>query len=941
MPFTDPHGVPVSTYRLQLRKEFPFDAARAILPLLDTRGITHCYCSPLLMSAPGSTHGYDVNDYHRIDAELGGRAGFDEFSKALQSRGMGVVLDFVPNHMGIHGSSNRWWQDVLECGRNSPHADFFDIDWGETSQGGSPRVLVPVLGDQYGAVLESGNLAVAYEDGAFSVRYYEHRFPVSPATYEKLLNGVAARRECSDAAREKLRTIATAFGSLPLNRGADEPIGRRPRNELKAQLAALHDADDSVRRALAGYLQTLNGSNDDPRSRDALDEILSEQHYRLAHWKTGAHEVNYRRFFAIDTLIGLRMENPNVFHETHRLVAGLLKEGLLSGLRIDHIDGLRNPLEYLQRLQDLHAKDGQPAKHPLYVVVEKILERHEELAREWPTHGTTGYEFIQQLSGIFVAPSAGPKFDAMYRDFTGENEAYQDLVYTNKRLVLEEMFANAVLQLTNHLANLVSSDRSWRDLTRFELNVAVREIMAALHVYRIYRRFGEECRPEDVRVVEQACAEAIRRNPRQDPQPFHFVRDVLVGLYPPKHASAEYRDELLRWVLTWQQYTGAIMAKAVEDTTFYVYNRFIALNEVGGDPSAFGGTVQEFHDQNRRRLETVPHTMLTTSTHDTKLGEDVRARLYALSEIPDEWRDWVYRWRAMNIRFKTEVNGRLAPDANEEYRLYQTLLGCWPTEPFEPDDAFRERIREHLRKATNEAKRNTQWLHPNERWLAACDRFVDSILSPVSAGDFLAEFSVRAQRLAHLGMVNSLAQVVLKTTVPGVPDFYQGSEFWNLTLVDPDNRRLVEWQPREAVVPQLPQTSWRELLRNWRDGVIKFRVTAELLRFRRKFPAVFQEGSYVPLTLTGRFAESAIAFAREHETGVAITIVPRLTAALGVPPLGLVWEDTAVRLPGKGVEWHDVLTGRTASGEQLLLADLFGELPLAVLFSEDPGHLTR
>jgi len=932
MPFTESKGVPVSTYRLQLRKEFPFPAATQIVPLLDRLGVTHCYCSPVLMSAPGSTHGYDVNDYHHIDTELGGRTAFDEFAAAAKARQMGIVLDFVPNHMGIHGSSNRWWQDVLECGRNSPHADFFDIDWTEGNPNGRARVLVPVLEDQYGVVLEAGKIAIHYEDGAFAVHYYENRFPVSPATYAQLLRGAAARPECSPAGRDRLTEIGDAFASLPLNRGADEPIGRRPRNELKAQLAALHDADPAVQSAIAAHLADVNGVEGDPSSRNQLDDILGEQHYRLAYWKTGAHEVNYRRFFAIDTLIGLRMENPQVFTETHRMIGGLIREGLVCGLRIDHIDGLRNPAEYLERLQTLGDGEGTTQDGPLYVVVEKILEAGEELDRTWLTHGTTGYEFIQQLSGLLVARAAEAKIDATYRKFTGDGERYADVVYGNKRLVLDEMFANAVIQMSQQLGALVTYDRRWRDLSRYELSVAVREVMAALRVYRIYRRMNAPCRDADAHEIEIATAEAIRRNPRQDPRPFNFLCDVLVGRYPPDGAEPEYREALLRWVLTWQQYTGAIMAKAVEDTTFYVYNRFIALNEVGGDPSAFGDTIEAFHRRCLRRRETTPHTMLTTSTHDTKLGEDARARLYALSEIPDEWHDWVHEWRALNDIHKTEVDGRLAPDASEEYRLYQTLLGCWPADDFEPDDAFRERLREHMRKATNEAKRNTHWLHPNEAWLAACDKFLDAILSPATGAEFLTSFRPKAARLAHLGLINSLTQVALKITTPGVPDFYQGCELWNLTLVDPDNRGLVDWSKHREVVAASEQRAWADLLRNWRDGGIKARVTLELLRFRRERADLFREGEYVPLATSGRYADRILAFARKHQGQTAVIVVPRLSASLGAPPLGLVWEDTSVQLPNGA--WRDIFTGATHdASRRSYVGDLFREVPLAVLAS--------
>jgi (1->4)-alpha-D-glucan 1-alpha-D-glucosylmutase len=934
MPFNEPQGVPASSYRLQLRKEFPFTAAQEILPYLQEMGISHCYCSPILMSAPGSTHGYDVNDYHRIDAELGGRAAFDEFARSVHAHGMGILLDFVPNHMGIHGSSNRWWQDVLECGRNSPHADFFDIDWGDADQAGSGRVLVPILDDQYGVVLEAGRLAIAYEDGAFFVRFADLRFPLSPSTYAVLLAG-AAKEALADRARERLRELAEAFRSLPLSRGSDEPIGRRPRNELKGQLAAVGVGDQTICQAIEAHLATINGQAGEPRSFDRLDEILGAQHYRLAHWKTGAHEVNYRRFFAIDTLIGLRMENPNVFHETHRLIGGLIRDGVVAGLRIDHIDGLRNPLEYLERVQALAVRDGVETTRPFYVVVEKILEDDEQLDASWPAHGTTGYEFIRELADLFVARGAEAKLTATYAAFTGETASFADVVHANKRLVLEEMFANAVVQLAHQLANIIAGDRRWRDLTRYELGVATREIMAALGVYRIYRRMNAECRPEDAREIERAGAEAIRRNPRLDPQPYHFVRDVLIGRYPPPSATPAYREALWRWVLTWQQYTGAIMAKAVEDTAFYVYNRFIALNEVGGNPAAFGGSVSGFHAANAARRSFVPHTMLATSTHDTKFGEDARARLYVLSEIADEWTDWVTEWAELNRGHKTRVDGRIAPDANEEYRFYQTLLGCWPTERFEPDDAFRQRLRDHLRKATNEAKRNTHWLHPNERWLAACDHFVDALLTSGTGDDFLASFRPKAQRLAHLGLVNSLAQVVLKITAPGVPDFYQGCEGWNLSLVDPDNRGLMDWASRREQAAAARSQSWRELLRHWKDGGIKVRLTHDLLHLRQQHLEVFQRGDYEPLLVAGRFADRVVAFRRRYSNHAVAVMVPRLTASLGCPPLGLAWEDTAVALPKSRAPWRDVLTGEIwTRDEPLAMAEAFRELPLAVVTTE-------
>lgn len=934
MPFSESHGVPASTYRLQLRKEFSFAEAGRIVPYLRALGISHCYTSSILMSAAGSTHGYDVNDYHRIDAELGGNEGFADFSRRVREHGMGILLDFVPNHMGIEGSQNRWWRDVLECGPASSFADFFDIDWRDHHQSGRPRVLVPILGDHYGVMLEAGKFAIDYANGTFVVTYEGMRFPLSPRTTIELLSGAAEQPGCPADAQTELRALADVFHAVVQPRSPQQSVDRAPRDALKRRLAKLTDLNDTAATAIRAHLDAINGRASGGRNFDRLDEILSAQHYRLAHWKTGAHEVNYRRFFAIDTLVGLRMENPKVFEETHRLIGELVRTNLISGLRIDHIDGLRNPLEYLERVQGLAVRDGVAAARPFYVVVEKILADHEEIDSAWPTHGTTGYEFIRQLAGLLVDPAAEGKMTDFYAGIVGERKELADIVYGEKRLVLEEMFANAVTTLAHELANLVAGDRRWRDLTRYELTVAIREVMACLQVYRIYRRLNAECRPADAREIEHACAEATRRNPRRDSQPFEFVRDLLIGRYPPPSATVEYRVGLWRWVLTFQQYTGAVMAKSVEDTAFYVYNRFVALNEVGGNPAVFGCSVAEFHAENDRRRALSPHSMLATSTHDTKLGEDVRARLYVLSEIPDEWVRWATEWRRMNRRHKTSVETIEAPDANEEYRLYQTLIGCWPAGPFEPDDAFRQRIREHVRKAVNESKRNTHWFHPNEKWLEACDRFVDALLSPESGREFIASFRPKAQRVAELGVVNSLAQVVLKVTSPGVPDFYQGSERWNFSLVDPDNRRLVDWTDAEGFARAAAQRSWTDLLQHWHDGGIKVRLTQALLTFREKNLPVFQDGDYTPLSTAGTFAEQIVAFRRAQGGREVIVVVPRLSASLGAAPRGQSWQNTTVTLPAGAAEWTDVLTGArhtSGPGRSIEIAKLFSELPLAVL----------
>jgi (1->4)-alpha-D-glucan 1-alpha-D-glucosylmutase len=926
--------IPVATYRLQLRREFPFAAATALVPYANALGISDYYCSPIFLSTPGSSHGYDVNDYRRVDPELGGRRGLGELHGALKEWDMGLLLDFVPNHMGINGPGllNTWWRDVLQNGEHSPYARFFDIDWNSGAGDAGARVLVPILDDHYGRVLEAGRLSLVYESGELAIAYGDMRFPVAPHTYQRVIESISA----ASGRTEELQRLAQGFATLPKSAATEDPDTARIRaarlNELLHHVGALLDTDPGTRGALEAKLSELNRTAGDATESDALNDVLEQQHYRLAFWRAGVHETNYRRFFAIDTLIGLRVEIPEVFAETHALLAQLLREEAVMGVRIDHIDGLRDPEQYLRRLQALVPPENASAD-PLYVVVEKILAENEALPPEWAAHGTTGYEFISELAGLLVDSRSERTITSAYASFCGETEDFEEVVYEKKRLVLEELFANAVSRLASNLTDMLQADRRWRDVTRHELTVAVREVMAAHGVYRTYRQGVEPMAERDRRIVEQASAVAMRRNRRMGTEPFELVRDVLTGAYPPQGTAGELRARLSDWVLNFQQYTGAVMAKAVEDTAFYTYSRFIALNEVGGHPGRFGGTVSGFHASNVERARRAPHNLLATGTHDTKLGEDVRARLYALSEIPHEWNEAIRDWRELNQRHKTIIDGRSAPDANEEYRIYQVLLGAWPAHDDLPDDTFRERVRDHLRKAVNEARRNTTWIQPNEDWLRAGDHFIDAILNEESGREFLGSFRPRARRLAHLGMVNSLTQIVLKTLSPGVPDFYQGSELWDLSLVDPDNRRPVDYplRARFAAKPA-EELNWVELLRNWRDGEIKLQVTRKLLSLRREYQTVFQSQSYQPLETSGRFAEHAVAFARSSGGVTVWVVVPRLTSRLGCPPLGLVWDDTKVKTPELVGRWRDALTGRTIeSAPELKLADILVDLPFAVL----------
>lgn len=935
MPEREAEPLPIATYRLQLHGKFPFDAARKHLDWIAGLGASHLYLSPIFTATPGSLHGYDVSDYHSINPELGGRDGFNRLSDGLRKRDMHALLDFVPNHMGIAGPLNRWWLDVLEKGRLSPYAEFFDIQWKSADGQRAARVLVPLLRDHYGRELEQAAIRLGC-DGSFTVSYGDAALPLNPQSYRKLIKPLAEDAQLSVAVRREARRLAENFAvARPAQNAATEIIGVYADHirQAKDEFRLFWSAEPAVRDALAARLRQLNGVKGSPGSFMALHALLETQHYRLARWKSGAHEINYRRFFAIDSLVGLRMERPEVFRATHALLAELIAEKRVAGVRVDHIDGLREPEKYLAAL---HRLPG-PAARPRYVVVEKILARNETLPASWPVQGTTGYDFIPHLADLFVAADAEEKFTGLYAGFTGDTVSFAETVAAKKRLVITELFADAVNRLGEDLALIIRRDWHWRDLTRHELIHAISETITEFDVYRTYRTTTGEASPADRRVLHEACARVLARNPIADPQPFEFLRDVLTGSYPPAAAPAAYRQRVTEWVLTFQQYTGAVMAKAVEDTAYYTSCRLIALNEVGGHPGSFGGSLENFHAANQARLAATPLTLLTTSTHDTKLSEDVRARLYALSEITDEWAQWLPAWHELTAPYRSRVHGHEAPDRLDEYRFYQVLLGVWPLEAADVDDNFRARLREHFRKAVSEAKRHTSALHPNEAYLQACDRFVEGLATANRDKTFAASFLPATRRLAHLGMINSLAQLVLKCTVPGIPDFYQGNETWDFSLVDPDNRRPVDFARMASLRRPTPPTPV-ELFTTWRDGAIKLRVTERLLAFRRGHPRLFTHGAYEPLRATGEFADHVVAFVRHDPAKTIVTVVPRLTARLGVPPLGVVWEETALPLPAAAGPWRDLFTDRHyPPTAQHALRTLLQDLPFAVLeTTEEP-----
>jgi len=940
--------IPVCTYRLQFNRWFTFAQACEILPYLHALGVSDIYASPYFQASPESMHGYDITDHNQLNSAIGSREDYDSFVAELRSRDMGQVLDFVPNHMGVMQSGNKWWMDVLENGPSSIYAPYFDIDWHPLKSDLRDKVLLPILTDQYGRVLERGEFKVQFEEGAFYLEYRNQRLPIAPGTYRYVLESALEHlAEYKDEAfYAEFQSILTALEYLPRRTETDpERIAERTREKeiVKRRLERRCQEAPQVQRALEKALALVNGRPGDPRSFDKLDELLNAQSYRLAFWRVAAEEINYRRFFDVNDLAAIRMELPEVFEAAHELVLDLVRTGAVTGLRIDHPDGLYLPREYLDKLQRRSAKalgatlpkDGRA----IYMIVEKILAGSEKLRADWPVHGTTGYDFTNQLAEVLVDASAEATVTKTFHRFIGYTMHFGHLVYAKKRLVMRIALANEVEVLGNMLDRLSEKNRWYRDFTFEALARAVRETIACFPVYRTYLAPGHPVSDEDRQVIERAIAAAKRRNPATEESIFNFLRDVLLFRFP-ENLDAPARDEHVGFVLKFQQLTGPIMAKGLEDTVFYIYNRLAALNEVGGEPQQFGASVEVFHAHNLERHRHSPSTLLASSTHDTKRSEDVRARMLAISEIAETWRRSLPKWRSANRRWKKTVDEMEAPDANEEYLLYQTLLGTWPVGPDgspqrDVGAEHVERIQNYMTKALNEAKLNTSWIRPNEPWLAAIRDFVARVLDPAPKNKFLPLFLPVAEEIARLGAINSLTQTLLKLTSPGVPDLYQGNEIWNFSLVDPDNRRPVDYKLRAEMLSCLSSRTAEQFLKDWPDGRIKMFLTQRALQFRAEHAELFRRGNYVPLRANGTFADCCVAFARQLESQRIIVIAPRLSSRVGFPPIGDRWKDTMIELPeGFPLErWQQIFTGQELwiKARQLRLADAMAKLPFAIL----------
>jgi (1->4)-alpha-D-glucan 1-alpha-D-glucosylmutase len=887
---------PLSTYRVQLRSEFGFDEAAAIAGYLADLGISHLYCSPYLQAARGSSHGYDVIDPNRVNDELGGEEGHARLCAALGEHGLGQVLDIVPNHMAITGDGergNRWWWDVLENGASSRYARFFDVDWHSPHARLHDTVLLPILGDHYGRVLEAGELVLVRRGGRFETHYHEHRMPVAPRSLDTLTAEAARRCGSPD-----LAFISDSFELLPPATATDrESIARRHRDKevLAGQLGRLAEEKPEVAQALDEAVAAVNA---DP---DRLDALLQRQNYRVAFWRTAGQELDYRRFFDVHTLIGLRMEDERVFADTHALVLRWLREGVLDGVRIDHPDGLRDPEEYLERLRD-EAPEA-------WIVVEKILARDEPLRDSWPVEGTTGYDFLARVGALLVDPAGERPLTDLYVELAGESNdlpAWPAMVREKKLFILGDLLASDVNRLAEAFLGVCERHRRHRDYTRFELRQAIREVAADFPVYRTYVRAEiGEVTDLDRRYVDAAIEAARAARPDLSAELFDFFRDLLLLA-----ARGEPESEL---VMRFQQLTGPAMAKGVEDTAFYNFHRLVALNEVGGSPGDFGLALAAFHRASAEAAERWPAAMLATSTHDTKRSEDVRARISLLAEIPERWAEAVRRWFAHNARHK---QGDF-PDRNAEYLLYQTLVGAWPITP--------ERAAQFMEKAAREAKVHTSWTRIDAEYEEALRAFVGAVLDDA---EFTADLAAFVAPLVAPGRINSLAQTLLKLTAPGVPDFYQGSELWDLSLVDPDNRRPVDYDLRRRLLAELKAgliaagITVEEILARADEGLPKLWLIHQGLHLRRRRPAAFgADGGYEPLSASGPRADHAVAFVRGGEVAA---ITPRW-------PLRLAgdWKETTLELPPG--RWRDELTGAEVAGGTCRIADLLARFPVALL----------
>ncbi len=875
-------STPVATYRLQLHAGFGFEAAAAIADYLHDLGISHVYSSPYLQAAPGSKHGYDVVDHHKVNEELGGGEAYDQFCKRLGEYRLGQILDIVPNHMATSGRRNRLWWDVLENGPASRYSSFFDIDWQPQEEKLRNKTLVPILGDHYGRVLNRGEIEVARKGGDFSINYFDHELPVAPISLSPLLASAAA-----ETGSEYLAFIADSLARLPQPTStgqADKTERHRDKDVIRVLLERLFTEVPFIAEAMDSVLRRLN------KDVDALDDLLEHQNFRLSFWRTAEQELGYRRFFDVNTLIGLRMEDPHVFGDTHALIIRWLREGVLDGIRADHPDGLRDPRQYFRRLRE-------EAPH-VWMLAEKILEPGEKLRTDWPIDGTTGYDFLNEAGNLFVDQANEESFTNIYSDFIGQPVEYRQLVRENKQKVMRDILGSDVNRLTTLFSEICESHRNHRDYTRQDVNRAIRELVANFPVYRSYViPERNEITRDDTHYINEAVEGAKTNRPELDGDLFDFLGSVLMSKVRGARES--------EFVLRFQQFTSPVMAKGVEDTSFYAFSRLLCLNEVGGDPGRFGASLEAFHRFCTTAQKSHPKTMLASSTHDTKRSEDVRARLSLLSEIPEKWKATIWRWTEINQKYKKND----LPDRNSEYFLYQTMLGAWPIGT--------DRLMPYLEKAFREAKQQTSWITPNEEFETATKEFVEKLYSDA---EFLKDFEGFVDTLIEPGRINSLSQLLLKLTAPGVPDTYQGTELWDLSLVDPDNRRPVDYEARRSLLREIPNLNVKQVWERMDEGTPKLWTIYQTLRVRRKQVDSFA-GEYKPIAASGTKGKHLVSYLRGKNV---LVLAPRL-----VLQLNNEWGETFINAPEGS--WQNELTGELIKGGQLRVAKLLEAFPIALL----------
>jgi (1->4)-alpha-D-glucan 1-alpha-D-glucosylmutase len=933
--------IPRATYRIQLHSGFGFDAATQCVPYLARLGISHAYLSPYLKARAGSTHGYDIVDHSQLNPELGDDEAFRRLSQTLKAHSLGHILDFVPNHMGVGGADNPLWLDALEWGPDAMHAGWFDIDWDPDRRYLHNKILIPFLGDQYGVELERGVLQLRYDEseGSFAVwAYGTHKLPIWPPHYARILGNEDAR----------LEQLADAFNWLPNWRQQTQQRAA----ELKTRLASLVRDHADVREALQRALKRFEGQPDRSDSWQQLHALIAEQRWRVAHFRVAADDINYRRFFNINDLAGLRMELPEVFDHVHQRVLRWVKEGVIDGLRIDHIDGLYDPKGYLRRLQ--RRLSARHAEKHFYLVVEKILAPHESLREDWPIDGTTGYDFLNQVLGLLIDSGAEGAFTRCYEQFSGEQRHIAEIVHQAKLHIMENEMASELNVLARDMARLARQNPRTADFTRNLLRRAIMELIACFPVYRTYLDESGELTGPDQRDLSWAFAQARRNEAELDPSVFNFLEQVLSAAWVQRSRSGFSRQSLVRCAMRLQQYSGPVMAKGVEDTAFYRYQRFIALNEVGGDPDRFGSTVAAFHKANQARAQRWPHCMLTTATHDTKRGEDARARLAALSEFAEEWAQQLPVWSRILRGPAVPEESDLKPDRNDEYLLFQLLLGAWPCELLDPgalDEGalhdFAQRVRATMVKSMRESRIHTGWAFPAAAYEDATLALIDTALTGNRAAAFLTSFIPFVHKVADCGVDKSLIQTVLKLTCPGVPDVYNGSELWDLSMVDPDNRRPTDYAHRAKLLQQIDERlesdriqCIRALRANWCDAGIKLATIATLLRHRQNREELYAEGDYQPLPASGARGDDLCAFARSRNGKRLIVAVARRAyrTQTATAQVTTDWLDTALTIPEtlRRGRWRELLSGRVLDlqAETTGAAELFAELPVAVLESE-------